>query len=173
MAQALMITRKDLVTFTSANGSLDPDKFLFFIKNAQIIQIQNYLGTDLYNSIQNMIKNNTLTPVDNPNYYALTENYIKDCLIYWAFVEFLPFAGVNITNSGIFSQQPENAVALDKDRVDFLIQKTRSTAEYFTNRLVDYLCDNANTLFPEYYTNTGSDINPDTSLAAFSGWVLN
>jgi len=120
-----------------------------------------------------MIKNNTLTPVDNPNYYALTENYIKDCLIYWAFVEFLPFAGVNITNSGIFSQQPENAVALDKDRVDFLIQKTRSTAEYFTNRLVDYLCDNANTLFPEYYTNTGSDINPDTSLAAFSGWVLN
>jgi hypothetical protein len=35
------------------------------------------------------------------------------------------------------------------------------------------LCDNASTQFPEYYTNTGADINPDTSLAAFSGWVLN
>ena len=28
MAKALFITRNDLITFTSANGNLDPDKFL-------------------------------------------------------------------------------------------------------------------------------------------------
>jgi hypothetical protein len=173
MAEALFITRKDIVTFTSVNGNLDPDKFLFYIKNAQIIQIQNYLGTDLYEEIQGFIIAGTLTEALNPNHYKLVNDYIKEALIYWAFNEFLPFAGINITNAGIFSQQPENATALDKNRVDFLIQKTRTTAEYFTNRLVDYLQDNASTLFPKYYTNTNSDINPDSSIAAFSGWVIN
>ncbi len=56
MAEALFITRKDIVTFTSINGNLDPDKFLFYIKNSQIIQIGNYLGTDLYEEIHSALE---------------------------------------------------------------------------------------------------------------------
>ena len=41
MAKALFITRQDLVTFTSANGNLDPDKFLPYIRIAQDIHMQN------------------------------------------------------------------------------------------------------------------------------------
>ena len=52
MADALFITRKDLVKFSSVNGNVDTDKFLQYIKIAQDIHIQNYLGTDLYNKIQ-------------------------------------------------------------------------------------------------------------------------
>ena len=52
MADALFITRKDLVKFSSLNGNVDTDKFLQYIKIAQDIHIQNYLGTDLYNKIQ-------------------------------------------------------------------------------------------------------------------------
>ncbi len=173
MAQPLFINRTDLVRNSIIDGNVDTNKFIYFISLAQTIHIQNYLGTDLYEEIQGFIIAGTLTEALNPNHYKLVNDYIKDALIYWAFNEFLPFAGINITNAGIFSQQPENATALDKNRVDFLIQKTRTTAEYFTNRLVDYLQDNASTLFPKYYTNTNSDINPDSSIAAFSGWVIN
>ena len=52
MAQALLITDADLVKFTATNGSVDSDKFVQFIKIAQDIHIQNYLGTKLLEKIE-------------------------------------------------------------------------------------------------------------------------
>ena len=52
MATALLITRDDLVRFTAVNGNVDTDKFIQFIKSAQDIHIQNYLGTKLLQKIQ-------------------------------------------------------------------------------------------------------------------------
>ena len=42
MAEALLITRDDIVRYTALNGNVDTDKFLQFIKIAQDIHIQNY-----------------------------------------------------------------------------------------------------------------------------------
>ncbi len=52
MATALLITRDDLVRYTAVNGNVDVDKFIQFIKIAQDIHIQNYLGTKLLEKIQ-------------------------------------------------------------------------------------------------------------------------
>jgi hypothetical protein len=91
-------------------------------------------------------------------------------LIYWAMVEYLPYAGVNITNNGIFSMQPENSTVLDKNRVDSLIEKARDTAQHYTRRFIDYITFNQ-TLFPEYNSNSNGDMNPD-DVADFGGFVL-
>ena len=82
MADALFITRKDLVKFSSLNGNVDTDKFLQYIKIAQDIHIQNYLGTDLYNKIQSDIEGSTLTG----DYLSLVTEHIKPMLIHWALV---------------------------------------------------------------------------------------
>lgn len=170
MAKALFITRQDLVTFTSTNGNLDVDKFLPYVRLASDIHMQNYLGTELYEKIESLIEAGTLTELLNPNYYNLVNNYLKDMLIYWSMVEYLPYAGVNITNSGIFSTQPENSTVLDKNRVDSLIEKSRDTAQHYTRRFIDYVCFN-NSLFPEYNNNSNGDMYPDDK-ADFGGWVL-
>jgi hypothetical protein len=52
MAEALLITRDDVVKFTSLNGNVDPDKFIQYIKIAQDLHIQSYLGTDLFEKIK-------------------------------------------------------------------------------------------------------------------------
>ena len=57
MAKALFITRNDLVTFTSANGNLDPDKFLPYVRLASDISLQTYLGSELYKKIESLCKN--------------------------------------------------------------------------------------------------------------------
>ena len=49
--KALFINAKDVKTFTSINGNLDPDRYLNAVYLAQITHIQNMLGTDLYNRI--------------------------------------------------------------------------------------------------------------------------
>ena len=167
MADALFITRKDLVKFSSLNGNVDTDKFLQYIKIAQDIHIQNYLGTDLYNKIQSDIEGSTLTG----DYLSLVNDYIKPMLIHWALVEYLPFAAYTIANKGVYKHNSENAENVSKEEIDFLIEKERTTAQYYTERFIDYMSFNASNKFPEYYTNNNEDIYPDKD-ANFGGWVL-
>ena len=167
MSKALFVTRHDISVFTAANGSIDPDRLLNFINQAQDIHIQNYLGTELYVKIQNEIVANTLT---NP-YLALVNDYIKNMLLHWSMVEYLPYAGVNITNGGIYTKNPENSTALTKEHVDSLIERSRNTAQFYTNRFIDFMQNNAAGLIPEYYSNSQEDMYPD-DVADFGGWVL-
>jgi len=166
MAEALFITRQDISVFTAANGSIDSDKLLPFIRNAQKIHVQNYLGTDLYNAIKTKIEGSTLTG----DYLTLVRDYVKDMLLYWAMVEFLPFGSVNIANGGIYQKNPENSTAISRDHVDYLVEKSRTTAQFYTNRLIDYLKYN-NSKYPEYYSNSNEDMYAD-DVANFGGWVL-
>ena len=167
MSKALFVTRHDISVFTAANGNIDNDKILPYINQAQDVHIQNYLGTDLYNKIQADIVGSTLV---DP-YLSLLNDYIKDMLLHWTMVEYLPYAGVNIANGGIYTKNPENSTALTKDHVDYLIQKSESTAQFYTRRFRDYMINNAASLFPEYYSNSQSDMYPD-DVAENQSWVL-
>jgi len=167
MAEAILITRKDVVKFTAMNGNVDTDKFIQYIKIAQDVHVQNYLGTDLLESIQAKIIAGTLTG----DYLSLVTDYVKPLLCHWAMVEYLPFAAYTIANKGVYKHSSENAENVSKEEVDFLIEKERTTAQYYTDRFIDYMSFNASTKFPEYYSNNDNDIYPDKD-ANFSGWVL-
>jgi hypothetical protein len=91
-------------------------------------------------------------------------------LIHFAMVQYLPFAAYQIKNGGIYKHQSENAESVSKDEVDYLVQKERDFAEYYTKRFIDYMAFNQ-TLFPEYTSNSNDDIYPDTN-DLFNGWVL-
>ena len=169
MAQALFISRKDLVRHTTVNGNLDVDLYVQYIFIAQDIHLQNYLGTDLYTHIEGLIEAGTLG--NFAHYETLEEKYCKPALIHWAMVEFLPFGAYSIANKGVYKHTSENAQNVDKQEIDFLIEKERNTAQYYTNRLIDYLTYNAPSKFPQYYTSTNADITPDGT-ADFGGWVL-
>ena len=166
MSKALFVTRHDISVFTAANGAIDNDKLLPFLNISQDIHIQNYLGTDLYVKIQNDIVGGTLAG----NYLSLVNDYIKPMLLHWSLVEYLPFGSVNIANGGIFQKNPENSTAITKEHVDYLVEKARTTSQFYTNRFIDYMQSN-NNLFPEYYSNTNEDMYPD-DVANFGGWVL-
>ncbi len=167
MAQALFVTRKDLVKFTSVSGGVDTDKFIQFIKIAQDIHIQNFLGTDLFNKISSDIIADTLTG----DYLSLVTDHVKPMLIHWAMVEFLPFSAYTIANKGVYKNTSENAESVTKEEVDFLVEKERKTAQYYTDRFINYMSFNASTKFPEYYTNNNDDVYPDKD-ANFAGWIL-
>ena len=52
MAEVLLISNKDLVKFTALNGNIDESKTIHFIKIAQDIYIQQYLGSNLLNKLK-------------------------------------------------------------------------------------------------------------------------
>ena len=109
-------------------------------------------------------------PSANP-YLALLNDYIKPMLLHWSLVEYLPFAGVNISNGGIYTKNPENSTALTKEHVDSLVERCRSVSQFYTNRFIDFMQNNAAGLIPEYYSNSQEDMYPD-DVADFGGWVL-
>jgi len=169
MAKALFIRRSDIVQNTALNANVDTDKFIQFIELAQEIHIQNFLGTDLYNKISNDILGTGGASLTG-NYLTLVNDFIQPMLIHYAMVEYLPFASYSIANGGVFKHQSENSQIVSKEEVDYLVQKEREYAEYYTQRFIDYMSFNQS-LFPEYTSNTNDDIYPDKD-ALFQGWVL-
>ena len=169
MAKALFIRRSDIVKNTALNANVDTDKFIQFIELAQEIHIQNFLGTDLYDKISNDILGTGGASLSG-NYLALVNDYIQPMLIHYAMIEYLPFASYSISNGGVFKHQSENSQIVSKEEVDYLVQKEREYAEYYTQRFIDYMSFNQS-LFPEYNSNSNDDIYPDKD-ALFQGWVL-
>lgn len=164
--EALFITREDIVKYTALNGNVDTDKFIQFIKIAQDIHIQNYLGTKLFQKLQADIIAGTLAG----NYLSLVTTYVKPMLIHWGMVEYLPFAAYTIANKGVYKHSSENSENVDKNEVDYLLEKERSIAQSYTQRFIDYMAFNQ-TLFPEYRSNKNNDIFPD-SMNNYVSWYI-
>lgn len=166
MAQAIFVTREDIVKFTSVNGNVDVDNFIQWVKVAQDIHIQNFLGTDLFNKINDDIVAGTIV---NP-YLALLTTYIKPMVIHWAMVEALPFMHYTIANKGIYKHGSENSETATIEEVEKLVDKYRHIAQHYTQRFIDYMCDNSY-IFPEYLSNSNGDMYPDKNIN-YSGWYL-
>jgi hypothetical protein len=166
MAKALFISTNDVVKNTILNGNIDPDTYVQFIFQAQQIHIQNYIGTKLYNKINDDIVANTLVEP----YTSLLSDYIKMMVIHWSMVEFLPYSAIKISEKGVFKHNSENSTNVDKTEIDFLIEKERDVAQSYTNRFIDYMTFNQES-FPEYNQNSNADVYPDKD-ANFTGWIL-
>lgn len=167
-ATVLFINKQDLVENTIIDGNVQADKLMHFIKIAQEIHVQNYLGTDLYQKIQSLINTSAL---DGTVYKNLLVDYIQPMLIHFAMVDYLPFAAYQVKQGGISKHVSENAETVSKTEVDYLVEKQRSLAEWYTRRFIKYMDFNQNS-FPEYTSNTNEDIYPDRDEPTFQGWVL-
>lgn len=170
MAEALLITRNDIVRFTALNGNVDTDKFIQFIKIAQDIHIEHYLGTQLITKIKDLILNGDINDAGFSDYKNLLEVYVKPMLIHWAMVEYLPNAAYTIANKGVYKHSSENAENVDKTEIDFLITKYSNIAKEYTDRFIEHIIYNQD-IFPEYNTNTNGDTFPG-DINNYGGWVL-
>tara|TARA_E500000178_G_scaffold350082_1_gene408283 strand:- start:1465 stop:1965 length:501 start_codon:yes stop_codon:yes gene_type:complete len=166
MAQVLFIKVSTLKKNTIIDGNVDVDKLLPYIKIAQEIHIQNFLGTKLYQAIETKIVNNNLSG----EYLTLVNEYVQPALIHYAMMDYLPFAAYQVKNAGIFKHISENAESVAKNEVDYLVNKEREFAEYYTRRMIEYLTFHTTEL-PEYNTNNNEDVYPDKD-SLFNGWVL-
>jgi hypothetical protein len=120
----------------------------------------------LYDKISSDIIANTLAG----NYLSLVTDYIQPMLIHFAMVEYLPFAAYTVANGGVYKHTSENATNVDKIEIDYLVEKERTIAKYYTERFIDYMSFNQS-LFPEYNANVNEDIYPDRDSRPAS-WVL-
>ena len=166
----LFISEDKLKDSTAINLNVDVNLLLPYVRQAQKLYVETKLGTDLNQKLKDLIVAGTLGDVANAAYKTLIDDYIGDMLPNWAFYHAIPFLRFKIENGNIYSKTSETGNALSTDEAQHLREEVRNTAEYYTERLIDYICNN-NTLFPEYNTNTGADVDPDQN-AYYNGMNL-
>lgn len=169
--KALFISIAELKKKSIIDGNVDSDKLLQFVEVAQDTNIQNYLGTDLYNKLQSLIVAGTISDVGNATYKTLLDDYVKPMLIWYSQATILPFILFQVKNGGVYKHSSENAETINKDELDYIIQRTRDNAEFYTKRFIDFICANS-TLYPEYQTNSNGDMYPDKDVNYSGGWLI-
>tara|TARA_R100000935_G_scaffold9445_1_gene19263 strand:- start:286 stop:795 length:510 start_codon:yes stop_codon:yes gene_type:complete len=169
MATVLFIDRTDLVRNSIIDGNVDTDKFMQFVRLAQEIHIQNYLGTKMYEGLSAALLDG-IDKAANARWKLLLDDYVVPMQIWFSQVDYIPFASYQIRNGGMFKHRSENADTVSKEEVDYLVEKARTNAEWYSRRFIDYMSFNQ-TLFPEYTSNSNDDIYPSYN-ATFNGWVL-
>jgi hypothetical protein len=170
MSYVLFISESKLKESTAINLQVDTDLLLPYLRQAQKIYVEPKLGTTLFEKIKTLITNNTIGNVGNENYKTLLDEYIGDMLPNWAFYHAVPFLRFSVENGNIYSKTSETGNALSTEEAQHLREEIRNTAEYYTERMIEYITNNIS-LFPEYSTNSGADISPDRN-AYYAGMNL-
>ena len=157
MATQLFINRTDLVRNSIMDGNISTDKFIQFVKIAQEIDVQQIMGTDLYNGLSAAMPN--IEDSSNARWKTILDDYIVPMLIWYAQSNYYPFAAYQVKQGGVFKHTSENSISVDKNEVDFLVEKARTNAEWYSRRFIDFMSFNQAT-YPEYTSNTNDDIYP-------------
>ena len=169
MATILFINRTDLVRNSIIDGNLDTSKLLQHIKIAQEIDVQEIIGTQMYEGLTDAIIAGIDLPA-NARWKTILDQFIVPMLIWFGQANFYPFAAYTIANGGVYKHQSENSQSVDKSEIDFLVEKARTNAEWYSRRFIDFMSFNQAT-YPEYTNNKNDDIFPSYD-SLFNGWVL-
>ena len=172
MAYALFITRNDIIKNTPLQGAIDADALLPFVRVAQDKYLKNLLGTVLFEYLQAQIMAGTVNTL-SPYYQDLLDDHIKNTLMWYACVEYIPFSSVQFKSNGAVKQQSEQGVAPSKTEVDYLKQISQTNADYYALRLQNYLIAYSNKI-PQYLQSVGNQtqIYPDQTNQYFGGIQL-
>jgi len=162
MPYILLISEDKLKSSTAINMNVDPEFLLPYVRIAQEKYVETKLGTNLFEAIQQMIKLGTIGNVGNANYKTLLDDYVADMIIHYSFYEVLPFLRYKVQNNNVVSKTAENSNPLSRTEAQDLRSEVSNTAQFYAERLVDYLCNNSS-LFPEYSTNSGADVTPNSN----------
>jgi hypothetical protein len=172
MAYALFITRNDIIKNSPLMGSIDADALLPYVRTAQDKYLKNLLGTVLFEFLQARIVANTVSGL-SVYYQDLLDDHIKNTLIWYACVEYIPFSSIQFKSNGAVKQQSEQGVAPTKVEVDYLLQKSQENGDYYALRLQNYLIAYS-TQIPQYLESVGNQtqIYPDQTNQYFGGIQL-
>ena len=172
MSYALFINRNDIIKNTPLQGAIDADALIPFVRTAQDKYLKNLLGTILFDYLQAQIIANT---VDNLSVYYqdLLDDYVKNALMWYSAVEYIPFSSVQFKSNGAVKQQSEQGIAPTKGEIDYLKAQAQQNADYYALRLQNYLIAYSQ-FIPQYLQSIGNQtqIYPDQSNMYFGGIQL-
>lgn len=165
--QVIFIDGTYIKAYSHMDASIDDKDLLPSIIQAQDSQIQPILGTKLFDSLKTKVSGGTIAG----DYETLLQDYVMMTTLKWTLVNFYPYLQGKILNGTIGSRNVDNITALSQAEVMRLVDTERSNAQFYSERLIEYLQNNSS-LFSEYNTNSGADMYPETQTYSEGGLTI-
>lgn len=154
--QKLIITEEDFKEFAPVSGDLDWEYVTPHVLATQDKWIQPTLGQKLYEKIMtDVAADNIADP-----YKLLLDDYVMRVAIWFTSYLALPFISIKVVNSGVIQRITDDGVQIDFNDIDKLSRLCRGQAEFYKQRLIDYLCANSSS-FPEYTQNDSGELGAE------------
>ncbi len=162
MKNTLFISVTTIKERSNLHTNVDDKLLLPEIKTSQDMYIHPLLGSALYERLQDGIDNNNLTADE----VALLDNFVTDTLIYYVLSELPTGLSYQFYNKGLVRKTSDNT---DQPQMQDLLDisaRYRKRAEFYAERMVKFLKQNAAQGKYNLYLNPGSGldaIHPDNS----------
>lgn len=166
-AEVLFVNPDYMKRITQLNGGVEDAVMVPAIILAQDKYLQQYLGTDLLNKLKSDISMASVTGV----YATLLDGYVRKATVWWTMVELLPNLYVKLDNGGLVIRVSDSTSPISQDDLHREIENARQNAQFYTSRLVEYLCANQSS-FPEYTSNTSPDMLPEYQVYYQNGMTI-
>lgn len=164
----LLISAEILKDRTAVHTNIDEKLIFPTIKVCQDMHIHPLLGSSLYNKIITQVDNvtgvNGIEDAANVDYKTLLDDYIIDCLCWFTLSKLVLDVTYQVWNKGAVKKTGDNSETLGTDELEAMRNEYRIRAEWYGQRLKDYLMANSTPSFlPEYYNgnNDLDDLNPE------------
>lgn len=153
-ANILFINESTLKSRTGISDAIDGKAVKPHIKVAQDMYVQPALGSTLYLRLQAGVENNDLTADET----VLIDTYITDCLV-WYTMSLLPFAlGYQFFSKGVLQKTSEESQAPSRADLELIGNSYKQTAEFYKQRLINFLRENYNSFSAYYNQGYGLDV---------------
>lgn len=147
MARVFLLSIKTLKENSVVNNNVDEMYVLPAIEYSQDAGLQPIIGTKLYNRLMDMVEDGTIG--NNEDYKYLLDEYITPFLLNKVTAEIQIPLAFKLRNQGVVQQTGENTYVPSLKDMQYVIQNYENKANFYSNRLSDYLKANRKK-YPEY-----------------------
>lgn len=147
MAKVLLISEATLKKNSVINNNVDGMYLLPAIEYAQDSGLQPLIGTKLYNKLMDLVEDGSIT--GNTEYKLLLDEYVTPYLLNKVTADIQIPLAYKMRNQGVVQQTGENTYTPSLKDTQYVIQNYENKANFYGNRLSDYLKANR-TKYPEY-----------------------
>jgi len=163
----LFISEQKLKDNTPITDNVDSSELRFAIQQSQMIQLQESLGTNLYEYLLQIVDDNTInTDAALYRYKGLLDNFIQPTLIAWSYYMSLDNFFVKFMNVGLVQNRNEQGTAIDLKLFQYLKNNSKNQAEFQDNLLRRHLLFRSG-WYPQYFSGNLNDgqLPPETDSA--------
>jgi len=159
ITNSLFLSERYLKDNTAFNNAIEVSELLPHILTSQDIYIQPVLGSKFYNKLKSQVELEYTTPGTLTADQIELLKLIRPALAHYTYYRALPFVYAKTRSKGVMKGETETAKSVELDEMKYLRDDALNTAEFYTQRIQDYLCENGSK-FPEY-TNSDNPISPN------------
>lgn len=171
MARVFLISEATIKKNSVVNNNVDGMYLLPAIEYAQDAGLQPIIGTKLYNRLMDLVEDGSITGETAEDYKLLLDEYVTPYLINKVTADIQIPLGFKVRNQGIVQQTGENTYVPSMKDMQFVAQHYDNQANFYANRMSDYLHANHNK-YPEYCTIDSCADMPSDSGAYNTGIFL-